>query len=71
MQTLADTRRLLLVGEVAEMGRCSPDTVRRAAAAGDLPSVRIGPAGKLLRFRIGDIDRWLGAQPEEARDGAA
>ena len=71
MQTLADTRRLLLVDEVAEIARCSSDTIRRAVAAGDLPAVRIGPAGKLLRFRLTDIDAWIGEpRPEEPPHGA-
>jgi excisionase family DNA binding protein len=60
MQTLADTRRLMLVDEVADLARVSPDTIRRAAASGDLPSLRVGPGGRLLRFRIADVDRWIG-----------
>jgi excisionase family DNA binding protein len=43
-------RALLTVQDVAQLDRCSEKTVRRAIAAGLLPIVRIGPAGRLVRI---------------------
>ena len=43
-------RALLTVRQVAELDGCSEKTVRRAIQAGLLESVRIGPAGRLLRI---------------------
>ena len=47
---------LLTDRQVAEMLAVKPDTVRRWAATGDLPCVRLG---RLLRFRAQDINAWV------------
>jgi excisionase family DNA binding protein len=48
---------LLTDRDVAALLLVQPDTVRRWAAAGQLPSVRLG--GRLLRFRAEDVERWI------------
>ena len=45
--------------EVATYLNCSASTVRRLAAAGDLPHYRLG---RLVRFRRNEIEAWLGRQ---------
>jgi excisionase family DNA binding protein len=47
---------VLTVEEAAEFLRCSPDTVKRRARAGELPASKIGRA---WRFRRADLDAWL------------
>ncbi|MGH3261035.1 MAG: helix-turn-helix domain-containing protein, partial [Trebonia sp.] len=47
---------LLTDRDVAAVLAVRPDTVRRWAARGELPSVRLG---RLLRFRSEDVDRWI------------
>lgn len=56
--TPADVRLspLLTDRQVAELLAVKPDTVRRWAAAGDLPCVRLG---RLLRFRQSDVAVWV------------
>lgn len=49
----------MLAEEVADAGRVSVDTVRRAALRGDLPAIRLGPGRRLMRFRPGDVQAWL------------
>jgi len=44
------------VHEVAAYLHCSPSTIRRMAAAGELPYYRLG---RLLRFRRTELDAWL------------
>jgi len=51
---------LLTDREVAELLVVKPDTVGRWAAAGQLPSVRLG--GRLMRFRPDDVERWIEGQ---------
>jgi excisionase family DNA binding protein len=51
---------LLTDREVAELLVVKPDTVRRWAASGRLPSVRLG--GRLVRFRSDDVERWIEGQ---------
>ncbi len=51
---------LLTDREVAELLVVKPDTVRRWAASGQLPSVRL--AGRLVRFRLEDVERWIDGQ---------
>jgi excisionase family DNA binding protein len=70
MHTVTSPRRLLLVDEVAELARVSPDKVRRAVRAGNLDAIRIGPGARLLRFRPTDVDAWLGDPHEEDHDAA-
>lgn len=47
---------LLTDRDVARVLAVKPDTVRRWAAQGELPSVRLG---RLLRFRGEDIAAWV------------
>lgn len=49
MRTNTIHERLLTVDEVAERLGVSSKTVRRELASGDLESVRVGPAGRLIR----------------------
>lgn len=51
---------LLTYREVADLLVVKPDTVRRWAASGQLPSVRLG--GRLLRFRADDVEHWIEGQ---------
>lgn len=51
---------LLTDRDVAAVLAVRPDTVRRWAACGWLPSVRLG--GRLLRFRAEDVQQWIQAQ---------
>ena len=48
--------RLLSSKEIAEYLDLQPVTVRRKAAKGEIPAVRIG---KRFRFDKGQVDRWL------------
>ncbi len=48
--------RLLVIGEVAELLRCSERTIRRWVRGGRLPVVRIGGA---VRFRADDVAALL------------
>ena len=52
----APLTRLLTDQEVATFLAVQPDTVRRRAARGDLPSIRLG---RLLRFRQEDVEAWV------------
>lgn len=45
--------------EAAALLGLHPDTLRRAAAEGTIPSVRLGERG-WLRFRITDIEKIAG-----------
>jgi excisionase family DNA binding protein len=51
---------LLTDRDVAAVLAVRPDTVRRWAASGLLPSVRLG--GRLLRFRAEDVQQWIQGQ---------
>lgn len=51
---------LLTDRDVAAVLAVRPDTVRRWAARGSLPSVRLG--GRLLRFRAEDVQQWIQGQ---------
>src|SRR5690242_7915385 len=50
MSTFA-ARRVLTVADVADLAQVDERTVRRAAAAGTLPALRLAPGGRLIRFR--------------------
>lgn len=56
MNDRASLAPLLTDRDVATLLVVRPDTVRRWAARGELPSVRLG---RLLRFRAEDVDRWI------------
>ena len=53
----------MIAGEVAAYLRCSSSTVRRMARRGQIPHYRLG---KLVRFRLSEIERWLALQQEGA-----
>ena len=53
----------MIAGEVAAYLRCSPSTVRRMVRRGQIPHYRFG---KLVRFRLSEIERWLALQQEGA-----
>ena len=53
----------MIAGEVAAYLRCSPSTVRRMVRRGQIPHYRFG---KLVRFRLSEIERWLTLQQEGA-----
>ena len=55
--------KMMIAGEVAAYLRCSPSTVRRMARRGQVPHYRFG---KLVRFRLSEIERWLALQQEGA-----
>ena len=52
---------LLTIREVAEFLHLDEKTVRRWAARGRIPCVRLGRA---LRFARGDVFRWVSARKE-------
>jgi len=61
-------QEVLTLQEAAGFLRCSPDTVRRKARAGELPASKIG---RVWRFRRADLDEWLaegGTRREELED---
>ena len=49
-------KKMMITGEVATYLRCSPSTVRRMVRRGQIPHYRFG---KLVRFRLSEIERWL------------
>jgi len=49
-------QEVLTLQEAANFLRCSPDTVKRRARAGELPASKIG---RTWRFRRADLDAWL------------
>ena len=53
------TTALLTVNEAAHLLTVSKPTVRRLADRGDLPRVRIGPGGRLVRFRLTDVQALM------------
>ena len=54
---------MMISGEVAAYLRCSPSTVRRMVRRGQIPHYRFG---KLVRFRLSEIERWLALHHEGA-----
>lgn len=56
---MAQELDLLTVDEVAQLWAVSSKTVRRLLAAGDLPTVRVGPAGRSVRVRRADAADYL------------
>jgi excisionase family DNA binding protein len=45
--------------ELAELLSVNPETVRRAAAAGELPSVRVG---RIRRYPLSAVEAWLSSR---------
>ena len=54
-------KKMMIAGEVAAYLRCSPSTVRRMVRRGQIPHYRFG---KLVRFRLSEIERWLALHHE-------
>jgi len=50
---------LIKATEAGELLRLHPRTVKRMALSGELPGMRIG---RVWRFRMSDLDRWIAAQ---------
>jgi len=62
--------RLVTAAEAAEIFRVKKLTIYRWAKQGKLPSWRVGPTGRMLRFAYSDIValiRQRQAQPEDAK----
>jgi excisionase family DNA binding protein len=55
--------QLLTVGQVAELLQLSTRTIRRLAASGRIPCLRIASRTRFVR---GDVLRWLAAQRKES-----
>ena len=53
--------KMIIAGEVAAYLRCSTSTVRRMVRRGQIPHYRLG---KLVRFRLSEIERWLALHHE-------
>ena len=52
---------MMIAREVAAYLRCSSSTVRRMVRRGQIPHYRFG---KLVRFRLSEIERWLALHHE-------
>jgi excisionase family DNA binding protein len=50
--------------EVGKLLRLHPKTVKRMAAAGEIPALRIG---RIWRFRASALDGWVAAQLQSNR----
>lgn len=53
---------LLTVNEISKLLACSPATVRNMVNRGDLPSVRFGTAGGVIRIHRDDLQSFIEAQ---------
>lgn len=62
--------RLLKPADVAMRLQVSRSWVYAAAAAGRIPSIRLGGESGPLRFVDDDVERWLQAAWEAGRPGA-
>jgi excisionase family DNA binding protein len=61
------TQKLLTVREVGHRLGCSPWTVYRRIAAGEIPAVRLGSGSQApLRVDADELERWLYDESEEA-----
>jgi excisionase family DNA binding protein len=60
-----DAGPLLTVREAALALNCSPDTVRRRIAEGEIVAVQLGGRGKAIRVPADELDCWLMADPPE------
>ena len=61
---LGPDSRLLSAKQVAGLWNVPETWVRDQARAGKLPSVQLG---RYVRFKMSDLDRYLGTKPERAR----
>ncbi len=55
--------RLLTIREVAGYLHFPPETVRAMARDGRIPAIK---AGRLWRFRLGEVEAWLEARRNRA-----
>ena len=60
------TGPLLTVPEVADLLGCSPKTVERIIARGDLPKVKLSPRMVRVRVRAEDVQRLIDGHLETA-----
>ena len=58
-----DDRLLTAAGAAHYLGYAE-GTVRNKAAAGEIPSVKLGTA---LRFRLSELDAWITERTDQAR----
>jgi excisionase family DNA binding protein len=56
---VASRPELLTVGEVAQLLRCSEETVRRRIREGSLPAYHLGAPGSAIRIPRAELLRWL------------
>jgi excisionase family DNA binding protein len=71
MTTVAHTRVLLTVKEVAARLRLHPMTVRRLIRAGVLPAVQLGGKGHAVRVPEAELAGWLAKhRTRRSRTGA-
>ncbi len=61
------TGRLWDVADVAAYLACSKSAVFKWAERGELPCLRVGPTGRLLRFDPEAVKRWARGSKPEAR----
>jgi excisionase family DNA binding protein len=61
------TSQWLKVAEAAEYAKCSPDMIRAAIKAGDLPSYAPGPGGRNILLKASEIDAWIESRPYTPR----
>lgn len=62
MQTSKQDSQLLTVDDVSDRLRCSTKTVRRLISKGVLGSIRVGPAGRLVRISEKALAVYLAEQ---------
>lgn len=53
----ADSKALLQVQQAAEVGNCSPNTIRNLISRGELIAYRFGP--RMIRIRRQDLEALL------------
>lgn len=56
--------RLLTPRELAEMLQVKPSTIYQWVHEGFIPHVKVG---RLVRFREGDVSRWIDARTKSGR----
>jgi excisionase family DNA binding protein len=67
MTTRTQEDKWMTVHDAAEYAACCTETIKRAARRGDLRAAR---AGYHYRFRVRDIDAWMGAVENHAQEAA-
>lgn len=61
----------LRVADAAEHARLSPDIIRAAVKAGDLPAYAPTPGGKEVRLKASDVDEWIESRPYQPSRSAS